>query len=381
MSGSRKYNDIENQEELERRIVYGLSCEWDTALWILEPPDRKRMRRPLFRLGDLSAKLGTWSAEKREITISRNLVLNHPWDAVREVLLHEMAHQFRDEVLGIKSEPPHGPGFLRACALLRANPQASGAYPTLDERILRDSTDSQDRLMMKIRKLMALAQSRNRHEAEAAMAKAHELIARYNMDRVAGRNSSEPDDGGYCSIFLGRPALRHTVNDYHLAHLLQDFYFVKGIWVSAYVIEKRKMGRVLEISGSPENIRIAAYVHDCINRYIRSQWLEYGNGHRYSTRQRSDFAVGIMAGFRSKLENSVRATEARTGTTALTKLQDPLLERYIRVRYPRLIGFRRGARFIDRQVRQDGERIGRKLVIARGITEKQKAGLRLLPSR
>jgi hypothetical protein len=374
-------NSINNQEELERRIVYGLSCEWEAALWILDPPYRKCMRRPLFCLGDFNGKLGTWTAEKREITISRNLVLNHPWDSVREVLLHEMAHQFREEVLGIRNEPPHGPNFLRACALLRANPKASSSYPTLDERVLRDPSDNRDRLMTKIRKLMALAESCNRHEAEAAMAKAHELIARYNMELVSRRDSGGPDDNGFCSIFLGRPALRHTVDNYHIAHLLQDFYFVKGIWVSAFVIEKLKMGRVLEISGSPENIRIAAYVHDCINRYIRFQWLEYSNGRRYSTRQRNDFAIGIMAGFRSKLENSVQAVETRTGTTALIELQDPLLERYIRIRYPHLVGFRRGAQSMDRQVRRDGERVGRKLVIARGITERRNAGLRLLLNR
>ncbi len=58
--------------------------------------------------------------------LSRNVVLNHSWDAVREILLHEMAHQFAEQVLGASNEPPHGPKFKRACYLLRANPSASG---------------------------------------------------------------------------------------------------------------------------------------------------------------------------------------------------------------------------------------------------------------
>jgi len=95
-----KSNEILIQEEIERRILHGLACEWEEALWVLDSPYEELMRKPLFSLGDMKSKLGEWSREKREICLSRNLVLNHSWDAVREVLLHEMAHQFADEVLG-----------------------------------------------------------------------------------------------------------------------------------------------------------------------------------------------------------------------------------------------------------------------------------------
>jgi hypothetical protein len=91
------------------------------------------------------------------------------------------------------------------------------------------------------------------------MTKAHELIARHNIEL-----NRHEDRRQFISIFIGSPALRHPREDYHLANLLQDYYFISGIWVSAYVIKKAKMGRVLEISGTMQNLKIAEYVHDFI---------------------------------------------------------------------------------------------------------------------
>ena len=110
------------QNELEHRILQGIACEWEAAIWVLSPTHRQLMKKPLFRLKDLRYTWAYWSEEKREICLSRRLVFNHPWDAVREVLLHEMAHQLTQQVLKDGNETPHGPTFQKACYLLRANP-------------------------------------------------------------------------------------------------------------------------------------------------------------------------------------------------------------------------------------------------------------------
>ena len=101
--------EIFTQEAWERSLLHGLACEWENSLWVLSPAHRKMMRPPLFSLVDREDQWGSWSGKKREISLSRKLVLNHPWDAVCEVLLHEMAHQFTEEVFAAHHEPPHGP--------------------------------------------------------------------------------------------------------------------------------------------------------------------------------------------------------------------------------------------------------------------------------
>jgi hypothetical protein len=358
-----------NQVELERRILRGISCEWEAALWVLDSSYRKLMRKPLFGLRDMKKKWGYWSGEKHEICLSRSLVLSHSWDSVREVLHHEMAHQFAEQVLGARNEPPHGPQFLRACSLLRANPKASGSHALLDERLYhRSTTVARDKMMLRIKKLMALAESQNQHEAEAAMAKAHELIAKYNLDLI-----THDENRGFISLFIGRPSMRHTREDYHLARLLQEYYFVCGLWVPAYVLERGKMGRVLEVSGTPQNIKIASYVYDFVRHFISSQWHGYNRDKGLNRFRKTDFAVGIIEGFRSKLKSQVEGKKRTEDRLALIKIEDPQLMKYIRYRYPHTARFRRKISSQDDGIVADGMRVGRKLVISKGIAQKGKS--------
>jgi len=353
------------QGELERRILHGIASEWKTALAFLDPDERGHMRMPLFSLTGTEGEWGHWSSQRREISLSRRLVLHHPWDSVREVLHHEMAHQYADEELGAFNEPPHGPCFLQACRLLRANPKASGQYPPLRERVVNTTTCKEDRFLVKVKKLMALAESMNPHEAEAALAKAHEIIARYNLGDMLHDGARH-----FVSIFVGRPALRHHRADYLLARILHDFYFVHGIWVPAYVLEKGKMGRVLEISGTLRNTHMASYVYDFVRCFIHTRWMEYMKKQGMSHAKSIDFAVGVLEGFRTRLSAPKRVKPRHTTEPGLIRREDPLLAAYCRVRYPSTHTFSRRIHTCDETLVNEGKRIGRNLVIAEGI-EKQ----------
>ena len=361
------------QEELERGILHGLSCEWEDAKAVLKIADRDGFRKPVFSLRDMDGRWGYWSREKREICLSRHLVLNHSWDAVREVLVHEMAHQYAVEVLGGANEPPHGPKFKQACYLLRANPSASGNYRPLDERIASGAIGPQDKILGRVKKLMALAQSKNPHEAEAAMTKAHEFIAKYNVDLL-----SRNEDRQFVSVFVGAPALRHFREDYHLSSLLQDFYFVCGIWVPAYVLAKGKMGRVLEISGTVQNIRLASYVYDFVRRYIDSQWQGYNKVKGLNRYRKTDFAVGIIQGFCSKLKVQTEKKKEIKGRRSLISIHDPLLQKHMNYKYPHTASIRGRAVRKDRLVLEAGIRAGKDLVIYKGINDKERARTGLL---
>ena len=79
-------SDIRIQEDLERRIIHGIACEWENACSLLSIDERQEMKQPLFSLQAIKSRLGYWSASKNEITISRTFALNYPWDDVRDVL-------------------------------------------------------------------------------------------------------------------------------------------------------------------------------------------------------------------------------------------------------------------------------------------------------
>lgn len=357
-------------QELERRILQGLICEWKLALPKGYTPNGISMRMPAFEIREMKP-YGRWHLDKRLITLSRKLVMEHSWQSVREVLHHEMAHQMADEVLLAEHEPPHGPAFHRACNMLNADPAASGTYPPLDERLSGGHGDAADPVLIRIKKLLSLAQSPNPHEAEAAMAKAHSLIDRYNVDLI--RENTERD---FLSLLIGQPALRHFREYYHLSGLLSDFYFVECIWVRVWVMEKGKEGSVLEISGTPHNIQVAEYVHTYIQRYIDGQWHAYRNGTRLGRRDKTTFAIGILDGFRQKLtrergrRSAASTAPAGTASRELIRLTDPQLKSYIRRRYPYLRTFRQQPLGMDDQVFSDGRKKGKKLVISKGLTSR-----------
>jgi hypothetical protein len=368
-----KSKEIEARQKLERRILHGVACEWGAATLSLGPDQRQRLRRPTFAIKDLKNQWGNWSLEKREISLSRQLVLNYSWDSIRDVLLHEMAHQIAQQLLGGSAQKPHGPAFNQACELLRIHPAASGDYQPLQDRLLQDHSSDSDKRMLRIKKLLALAESKNRFEADVAMTKAHELIARHNIEL-----SSHEDKRQFLSIFIGSPALRHPREDYHLANLLQDYYFVAGIWVSAYVIDKSKMGRVLEISGTVQNLKIAEYVHDFIVHFINAQWLKYNLEKNLGRFRKTDFAVGIIEGFRNKLESSVVKKKTKKDIFALIQKGDPQLKKYFKFKYPHTAMVQKAACRQDIRVLNDGKKLGKKLVIARGISERKTGKLRLI---
>ena len=355
----------------ERRILMGLAHEWDLACQYLEENLRHRLPKPSFRLADTCSRLGQWSPERREISLSRHLVENHPWDEVREVLRHETAHQLADTLLGSAGQPPHGPAFQKACLMLRADPAASASRRSLHKRIQSREAD-RNGARRRIQKLLSLAQSANLHEAEAAMLKAHDLMTRHHLDALQLKKRD------FVSRFLGSPALRHFRESYFLANLLQDYYFVQCIWVSAFVLEKGKPGRVLEIAGTHANVAHAAYVFDFIRRFTARQWTVYGQVRRLKRSQQSDFAVGIIAGFRSKLEKAL-VTGTAPQTLALVKAGDPQLSRYLHHRHPHTRSIQRGGVRQDPVVYEDGCELGRELVIARGIGHTAKPSRRRLP--
>lgn len=372
-NGSGKLKINQTQQVLERHILHGMACEWEAALLNLELIKRQLIRRPLFAIKDLQTRWGNWSQEKREISLSRQLVLNYPWDSIRDVLLHETAHQIAQQLFGASAQTPHGPAFNQACELLRIYPAASANYQPLQDRLLQDHSSHYDKRLLRIKKLLALAESKNRFEADAAMTKAHELIARHNIEI-----NRHEDKRQFLSIFIGSPALRHPREDYHLANLLQDYYFVSGIWVTAYVIEKGKIGRVLEISGTVQNLKIAEYVHDFIGQFIDAQWRKYNQAKRLNRFRKTDFAVGIIEGFRDKLESNVVRKKAQKGIFALIQKGDPQLGKYFKFKYPHTASVKKAASQRDTRVLNDGKKLGKKLVIAKGICERKTGKLRLI---
>lgn len=272
---------------------------------------RSQLRAPLLTLSDASKTLGTWQSAGRILALSRALVTSQPWSVVVEVLKHEMAHQYVDEVLGA-DEPAHGPAFQAICRRLAIDPAAGGLPKT------------QSKAMRKVQRLLALAGSDNVHEAESAARAARRLMLRHNLTEAAGSSQ-------YGFRQLGQPSSRRPLHDKLLAAILIDHFFVSGIWVSAFSVEAGRRGRVLEICGRPENLTVACWMHGFLLQSADRLWAAHRKRTGAAGRDRQRFLAGVMIGVRKQLE----AQQRQDAEAGLVWLGEAELTDYLSTRHPR----------------------------------------------
>lgn len=327
------------------------------------------LRLPQFELVGSRARLGRWLPETRIIELSRPLVLEQPWGVVVEVLKHEMAHQYVGEVLGEHGESAHGPRFRAVCTKLGIDAAASGMpLPTSDS-----PQTAHGRIGERIARLLALAESQNVHEAEAAMAAAQRLLLKHNLDLRSTRAAQ-----GYAWKHLGPPTGRTTEAERVLSLILGRHFFVEAIWVPVYRAALGKRGSVLEICGTPENIEIAEYVHGYLVQTAARLWMEHKVEHRvFGNRERRTFLAGVMSGMSEKLSREAKKSEsAGMVWVADGDLDDFFRRRHPHVRHVRYAGQRRTDAYAH------GREAGKKIVIHKGVkgTTEQR-GLLLGPKR
>ena len=308
---------------LEAALVRELRAVWKH---VNESYFKGGLALPTFELTPSRAHLGRWIHDTRTIEISRPLVVENPWGAVVEVMKHEMAHQYVYEVLGETAQTPHGPAFREACRRLGIDGRAAG-MPTLRAEPAGD----EGRIITRIARLLALAESPNQHEAEAAMAAAQRLMLKYNLEV---RGSSTPGDHtarDYAYRHLGMPTGRVSESERVLAMILGKHFFVEVIWVPVYRPREGKRGSVLEVCGSDANLAMAEYVHAFLTHAAERLWIDHKRARRIAgNRERRTYLAGVMAGFSEKL--SRQATTHRE--EGLVWVQDADLAQFFRRRHP-----------------------------------------------
>lgn len=343
--------------DLEAALVRELQRTWHE---LNDTHFKGALRSPVLILSDAASRLGQYWPATRTIELSRRCVLEQGWGAVVEVLKHEIAHQYVHEVLRIGDEPAHGPAFREVCARRGIDATAAGSPPA------SDSAAPRPHLLGKVAKLLALAESPNEHEAQAAMAQAQRLMLKYNLEA--------PPPGAYAFRHLGTPTGRVSEAERILSCLLRDHFFVEVIWVAVWRPLEGRHGRVLEVCGTPANLDLAEYVHAFLTGTAEALWREYRRAHGIrSNRDRRTYIAGVMAGFRDRLETE----RSQLRSEGLIWVGDRDLGRYYRLRHPYVRSMHRagGPR---NAARAHGQEAGRHIVLRRAVGGAPSARGRLL---
>jgi hypothetical protein len=323
-----------------------------------------RLRRPSLLLSRSSRQLGEWNREHRTIEISWKLLTEQSWGVVVEVLKHEMAHQWVHEVLGEISQVAHGPAFRQVCRERGIDFRARGIPRA------RSAGANQGRIVERVAKLLALAESANEHEARSATLAAQRIMLKYNIEEL---QRSLPQAYGF--RHLGRPKARTTEAERVLGALIGEFFFVEAIWVPVWRPLEGKRGTVLEVCGTTENLDLAEYAHSFLTRTAEQLWRQYKRQHgiRRDTNRRS-YLAGVMTGFRDQLAQQKKSQRQQ----GLVWVGDAKLNGYFRSRHPYIRHTRHTGRH-RADVYGHGRDAGSKIVIHRGIRRGPDSGPHLLP--
>ena len=247
---------------LDAALLRELASTWTELAHNHFRSSRAALRPPALALGDTARRLGAWERATRTITLSRALVYEQPWGVVREVLKHELAHQFVDEVLGIHDQTAHGPAFAEVCRARGIDSSAAG-LPTSTA----GAAPGPNPIVRRIMRLLALGSSANVHEAEAATNEARRLMLLHNIDAAVSVAAD-----GFSFRHVGEVKARSDASARILAGLLGQHFFVSVIWVPSYVAAKAQRGHVLELCGTAANLDVAAYVHGFLTDTAERLW-------------------------------------------------------------------------------------------------------------
>ncbi len=361
-------NICESEIMLRRAWINQLYKEHDNICWKY----KVELSKPTIEIFNNQKKLGQWISKFKTIKIDLSLIRNYSWDIVINILKHEMAHQIVDEIF--KCDDKHGEVFIKACGMIGVPEEfrsASGDIPDSVKRIVEKRFDSDNAKMLeKVRKLFSLAKSPNENEALLSMKKAHELIEKHNIQRI------EHGDGSrYVYEIITHKKKRIESYQRRICSILLDFYFVDIVYSYLFDPVSCQTYKTIEILGTPENVKIAQHVYFFLINQLNIMWDIHKKGVKSKNKNKRSYWLGVLKGFRKKLEKTEkdksknRKVEKNKTTSAVIRVQDKNFIRFKKMRFPRLT-YRSNTATIDLKTYRAGVNDGKKLVIHKGIVER-----------
>lgn len=157
-------------------------------------------------------------------------------------------------------------------------------------------------LIEKIKKLLALSESANEHEAELALQKASELAIKHNIELASVRSYNlTEEDINSINVTVGK---RSPIVNRYVTSILKNHFQVEIIKLGS-----REHGFSYIFVGTPTNNQIAKFVFDFLTPEFTRRWNKYSNNDYTETKERASFYVGLYTGLNQKLRDQKKKTE------------------------------------------------------------------------
>lgn len=257
------------------------------------------LSRPVISIVSGKKRLAYWSTGNKTISVSRDLIESRPWEIVLEIFKHEMAHQYVSEYFG--NAESHGQAFKSACKILGVHPAFSGSGCNQEQiaAFMGTLPETAQKMLRRVEKLLALGQSNNESEAQAASRKASYLLNKYNLDRFAG-NENDASDIRY--LYLRTNKKRMESIEKQILGFLKDYYFVSCVIATIYEPQTDEEYKAGVLIGKKEALVVAEYVYRFLLNTSKELWKDFRKKHSGQRTGKVAFDLGFMKGIRSNHE-------------------------------------------------------------------------------
>ncbi|MCY4523720.1 MAG: DUF2786 domain-containing protein [Halobacteriovoraceae bacterium] len=270
-------------------------------------------------------QLGICNPRLAQIGLNSHLMYSAKSEVIKNILRHELAHFLTTLHYGYDISP-HGAEYKSVCRQYGWGKNVWAAQGNIEQENADIEGDIPgERIIIKIKKLMSLSQSDNKHESELATAKANQLLLRHNLKKI-NHLEFQNQQNTYVKNLLKSKRINAKMNA--IFEILTTFY--------VYPVYNQGDGEVyIQIIGSKENVQLADYVASFLDRELERLWQINRKKWRLSgNREKKWFMLGLAKGYKEKIEQHI-APIIQANKKDIVILQDNL-NRHVRLVHPRL---------------------------------------------
>lgn len=301
-----------------------------------------------------NTRLGYFDSRTYELGLSKKLMYKAKGEVLKNIIRHELAHFLCFIELG--PQILHGEEFHQLCRRFNWGPEVYTAYANIDleNEKINDPDLKSEKILERLKKLLALATSDNIHEKELATLKANQLLLEHNLDLTKNNRNADEE-----IIYVKRvlESSRKTAKHIAIYEILKTFY-VSPVFNHGHGVF------YLEVIGDKTSVELADYVANFLDHELEIIWkhTQKENPKLKGTASKNSFLRGVAKGYTQKIEEQ-KSTLA-SGFELVTIERN--IANNLKIVYPR-IGHSSSSGMHNEEAHKEGQARGKKLSIKPGI--------------
>jgi len=240
-----------------------------------------------------NSRLGYFDSRTYELGLSKKLMFQAKDKVLKNIIRHELAHFIAYILHG--SHVMHGDEFKNICRSYNWDTEVERAYGNVvleNDKIEGDLKT--EKLLERLKKLLALTSSDNPHERELATLKANQLLLEHNLDMT--RQTHAEDETVYVKRVL--EASRKQTKHVAIYEILKTF-FVSPVFNHGRGIF------YLEVIGDKTSVELAEYVAHFLDLELENMWKDASKNNPTfkGLAAKNSFFRGVSKGYIEKIES------------------------------------------------------------------------------